>query len=315
MVILQPALLRTQAQKLLQKAAYNPKTLVLIHAGVSLGASLLVSVLNFLLEFGIAETGGLSGLGMRSVLTSVQAILELAVSVVLPFWNIGLLFAALSWARGENARPGQLLQGFRRAGTLLGFYFVQGGLYFVLGMAVYHASTVLLMFTPYAEPLMAQLERLYASSAQLTPEITQELLTVMKPLLILFGALFTVVAIPVAYRLRFAQYGVMEGSGAVRAIVHSVRITKGAVLQLVKLDLSFWWFYLLQALTVVLCYGDQILSALGITLPFSSQAAYFLFYCLGLALQCLLLWQCQAGISTAYCLAYRALAPQPEETN
>ena len=313
MVMLQPARLKDQAYSLLDTATYNPKKLVLLHAGVSLGASLLVSILNYILEFGIAQTGGLSGMGMRSVLTSAQAILELAAGVLLPFWNIGLLFAALSWARGRNATPYYLLQGFRRFSTILGLYFVQGGIYIALGIAVYYVSSVLFMLTPYSAPFMEQLESLYESATELTPQMMTELTTHMTPLLILFGVLFAAVAIPVAYRLRFAQYAIMEGSGTVASMVHSIRITKGSVLQIVKLDLSFWWFYLLQALTVAVCYCDQILPALGISLPFSEDVSFFLFYVLGIVAQCVLLWQYQANVSTTYCLAYRALDPQPEE--
>lgn len=313
MAMLQPSRLKAQAQSRLERVSYNPKTLVLIHAGISLGASLLVSVLNFILESGIAGTGGLSGMGMRSALTSAQAILELAIQVLSPFWNLGLLFAALGWARGENATPTHLLQGFRRFPTVLGLYFVQGGIYIALGIAVSYISSLLLAFTPFAAPYMEQMEILYGSSAEITPEMLTDLKTAMTPLLILFGVLFTVVAIPVACRLRFAQYAVMEGGSTVQSIVHSVRITKGNVLKMIRLDLSFWWFYLLQALTVVLCYGDQILPALGIVLPFADEVSFFLFYVLGIVAQCILLWQYQANLSTAYCLAYRALSPQPED--
>ena len=312
MAKLQSKLLRKQARSLLQTIPYRPKKLVLIHTGVSLGASLLLSILSYVLNLGIGQTGGLSGIGLRSVLASAQAVLELGVSLVLPFWNVGLLFAALRWANGENATPTHLLQGFRRFPALLGLSFVQGGLYLVLGMAVFYISSSLFLLTPYSDALMAQLAPLMeeGSADLLAAELMEAAGTSAIPLLALAAVLFAVVAIPMFYRLRFAPYAIMEGHGTVRSMVHSVRITKGSVLQLIKLDLSFWWFYLLQALTVALCYGDQILPALGITLPLSADLGFFLFYVLGIVTQLLLLWQCQARVSTAYCLAYRMLESQ-----
>ena len=51
--------LKTAAREALDGAAYNPTKLIVIHTAIALGASLLVTALNFILETRIADTGGL----------------------------------------------------------------------------------------------------------------------------------------------------------------------------------------------------------------------------------------------------------------
>ena len=118
--------LRQRGDRCLDFAAYSPRRLVLIHTAVSLGASLVVGLLNLLFSQMIATTGGLGGMGMRSMLQTAQATLELAVTIALPFWNISLTRAALCWARGELAEPPTLLEGFRRFRSVLGVKLLTG---------------------------------------------------------------------------------------------------------------------------------------------------------------------------------------------
>ena len=136
----------------------------------------------------------------------------------------------------------------------------------------------------------------------------------MLPLLIIYGLLIGAVSIILFYRMRFADFFVMEGSGGVKAIANSFRLTRGNCLQILKLDLHFWWFYVLQGLSLVICYGDWVLSALGITLPFGPDGNFFLFYVIGILLQGILFWQYNAERLTTYCLAFDAFrSPEPVE--
>ena len=59
--------IKDAAKDALAAASYDPKKIILIHTGVSLALMLTLVVLDFLLENQISETGGLSGLGLRSV--------------------------------------------------------------------------------------------------------------------------------------------------------------------------------------------------------------------------------------------------------
>ncbi len=312
--MLQVSELHNQAKTRLQEVSGNPKKLVLIHTAIALGSSLLLTFITYLLSLLIDETGGLRGLTARSLLTTAQSVLELAVMVAMPFWQVGIFYAALQWTRKELADFGSLLQGFRRFGPVLGLQILRGILFIALGMPLSYIATAIFMLTPLAAPFLERIAPMMEqgiTSEQLetmvTPEFTAATMQAMIPLLIIFAIVYLAVAIPVFYRIRFADFAVMDNMPAGRAMVNSFNITKGSCLQVLKIDLSFWWFYLLQILSVAICYADSLLPALGVTLPVSGVTAAFLFYILGTVCQGVLLWQYEARRVTVYGLAYRTL--------
>ena len=305
--------LHNQANARLENAG-NPKRLALIHTAIALGSSLLLTLINYLLSLGIADTGGLDGVGTRTILSTAQAMLELVVILTLPFWQLGIFHTALRWAKGEAAKFSDLLQGFRRLGSAIGLLILRSILFIALAVIVLNVSTFVFMMTPFADPLTD----IYATLMEqaLTPEQLVELLTpelmasaarASIPLLIISGVLLVLVAVPAFYRIRFADYALMDGLTCGKAMVQSFTVTRGSCWQVAKLDLSFWWFYLLQMLSVALCNADLALSYLGVSLPVSGVAATLLFYALGIICQILLLWQFEAKRVTTYALAYRAL--------
>ena len=130
----------------------------------------------------------------------------------------------------------------------------------------------------------------------------------------LFG-LFLLLFLPVSYHLRLSGYFLMDApeKGAIYALISSFQYMRGNCLSMVRLDLSFLWFYVLEILVGLLCYGDIIAEALHIPLPLSPDGAYLLF--LGAYLLCqfgLYVWQ-KNYVSVTYACAYRTLAEQPEE--
>ena len=305
--------LHNQANARLEQAA-NPKGLALIHTAIALGVSFLLTLITYLLSLEIADTGGLGGLGARSVLSTAQATLELVVMLALPFWQLGIFYAALRWEKGENAEFTHLLQGFRRLGAAFGLLVLRCILFISLGVIVVNISTFLFMMTPFAEPVMEVFEPLMEQAVTpeqlwelLTPELMASATRASIPFFIMAGVLFLVVAIPVFYRTRFANFALMEGQTAGRAMIQSFIITKGSCLQVLKLDLSFWWFYVLQMLSVAICNADLLLAYLGVSLPVSGVAATVLFYALGSICQILLLWQFEAKRVTVYARAFRTL--------
>lgn len=293
----------------------STKKTVLNHTAIALGGSLLMTALNYLFSLQIADTGGLSGLGLRSLLSTAQALTELAVMVALPFWEIGLLYAALHWARGEQAGLPQLTQGFRRFGAVLGLKFLYGGIFLMLGMGLAYFSTTVFMLTPWAGSLMEIMKPIMDAAVTpeqvqtlLTPELLAQMTDAMIPLFILFGAVYALVGVPLFYRLRLSDFAVMDGMRAGNAVTHSLRITRKNCWQLVKLDLRFWWFYCLQLLCLGVSVGDKLLPLMGVSLPISADASFFLFALLGALCQLVLLWQCQGTVLTAYCLAFDAFS-------
>ncbi len=305
--------LRRQANELLGAHGTSPKKWSLTHTAISLGATLLVTAFGFLISRMIVDTGGLSGIGTQTMLSTVQSALELAVILLLPFWEIGILRAALGWRKGEQVGFSHLTEGFRRFGSVLATRVWSGALYIAVGFAIFYFSMFLFLMTPWAgnlEAVYAQLPQVSTMEellALMTPELTAQLAPAMIPMFVIFGVLIAAVYAYLFYRMRFADFFVMEGGGGVKAIVKSFQLTQGNCLQLLKLDLHFWWFYLLQGLSVVLSYGDALLTTLGITLPFGADGNFFLFYILGIVLQTVLFWQLNAQRLTTYCLAFDAL--------
>ncbi len=309
-----PSDLSRQAKTLLARSLYDPKKLVLLHTAVSLGVTLLMTALGYLFSLQIADTGGLAGMGTRSILTTIQSVLEFLVMVLLPFWEIGILFSALRWADGEQTSPPDLLRGFHRFRAVLGLRLLQGVVFLALSMTVIYTCTFLYMMTPYAAHLEELMEPLLMGSDPeilMSEEWMNTVVEAMMPLLTVSWVIVAVLAIPVFYRLRFADYAVLEGTPAFRSLIKSVRLTKRNWRHLLKIDLHFWWFYLLQILTVAVSYGDMILQSLGISLPLTRDGSFFLFYIAGIVCQCLLLWQYQGKRLTTYCLLYRSIDPQP----
>jgi len=83
---------------------------------------------------------------------------------------------------------------------------------------------------------------------------------------------------------------------------------------LVRLDLSYWWFYLLCFLTTSLGYGDMLLSGLGITLPMNANVAFFLFYVVSLLAQFAVLYFHGNRVYATYAVFYDALRhPVPKD--
>lgn len=290
-------------------AAPGHQKLVLISAGAAAALSLAVSALNFILQGQIAGTGGLGGLGLRSVLSTVQSLLSLAMTLVLPFWSLGYVSAVLKLSRGEGASPDTLLDGFRRLGPALRLLLLTEVLYIVLGVVCVNAGSVLFSLTPLVRPLYDLMLPMLTDPNALEALDTGALLEAAAPMLIGCLVLFAAVAIPLSYRLRMARLRLMDdpGAGAFAALRSSSRMMKGSCLQLLRLDLSFWWFYLAEAAVMVLGYGDVLIPALGISLPMASDAAYFLFYVLGLLAQLGLYLFARNRVEVTYAKAYDAL--------
>lgn len=308
--------LRQQAIHKLE-AAPNRGRLILLFAGISAGLSLAVGIVSMILDSQIAGTGGLSGLQLRGVLSTVQSLLSIAVLVFMPFWNLGYTSVALKLGRGEAASDKDLLNGFRRFGPALRLMLLRQVVNFAIAFAAMQVAGIAFSMTPWAATFYTQLDAgtLLNSSGAVDEAAMDALLPVMIPYLIIVGALILVALIPVTYRLRMAEFQLMDEPkcGAVLAMLLSNRMMKGRCMQLFKLDLSFWWYYLANILVTVLCYADVLLPLLGIALPFSPEVGFLLFYILAQAAQVLLYWRCRNQVDCTYVAAYDALRAEPAQ--
>ncbi len=322
MDILNSRELKARTRETLSSAACDHKKLVLIHTGIIVGINILVSLLQLYLNQQISSAGGLSGLGTRTILETAQRVLQYAVNLALPFWEIGLIFVALRLARGEQAEFYHLAEGFRRLGPVLRLYLLEGFIYMGAGMISMYVGAFLYSVTPLALPMQklilpvvesgGSVEEVYAVLDTMS---VQELFNMFLPALILIGVIFLVLALFLRYRFRMAQFLVMDqpGTGAMMALLASSRMTKHYRMKLLRLDLSFWWFYILVALSGAVMYADTLLGYAGIELPLSADAMWIICYILGCLIQLVIYRRYYGYVQTTYATAYEVLRTRPAE--
>lgn len=312
------ALKQTAASRL-SEASFDPRLLILIHTGVSVGSTLLITLINYILQQQINGTGGLSGIGLRSILATAQSALQLASIFLMPFWEIGMLYAAMQIARKQPARPADLPAGFRRFGPVLRLTLLRAAIVFAILTFCINIGSGIFLMTPLSDPMLDILQPLLENAASSNaPSISMDEATLSAlmestlPLLPIILGLFLLTAAPILYRLRMAEYLIMEEkkTGALSALITSWRMTRGRALALFRLDLSFWWFYALQAGAVVLSYGDGIAAGLKITLPVSAGTAALISYLLYGAAMLALFWRFGSYVQTTYAVAYDTLRYQ-----
>ena len=306
--------LKQQAENSLSRSVCDPKRLLLIHIGVMTVASLLLTVIDYVLQLQIDATGGLSGIATRSMLSTVSAVLQLMFFALAPFWQAGYIRVSLAVARGEQADTDSLFSGLRRFGPILRLYLLQTLVFGALMIGSNYASSFLYLLTPWGRGMLGQLTSILEQSGSLpTEESLGSLSQHGVPMLILAGVVFLILAIPTFYRMRLSLYRVMDGqTKALQAILESVKLTKGRWFSLMKLDLSFWWFYALEVAIGLIGYMDLLLALAGHPLPWSEALGFFLPYILYLLLQLgFQLWQ-KNRVAVTYAHAYEVLS-KPRE--
>lgn len=317
--------LKPAAEDALREARYSPRRLVLIHTGVTLAVGLLLSILTYALDLGIAQTGGLSGIQTRATLESLQSIVNMVSLIALPFWEIGFLAVAFRFARRQELHTGTLLGGFRHFGPVLRGMVLKGIVAFIVMFVTVQVLATIYMFTPAAQPLYSfTMEQ--AEMGIVDPTVLMEneeyMALVMKAVpWVLAGVL--ILELPVLYFLRFTDYVLMDRPerGALFAVFTSFRLVWQNFKAILKLDLHFWWFYALELLIALLSYGHQLLDMAGLDLDANGDTMVFVFYILSVLCQLgLYVWK-KNDVFTTYALAYDtmmqppvALQKQPETT-
>ena len=132
-----------------------------------------------------------------------------------------------------------------------------------------------------------------------------------------FGGILLVLVIPASYRLRLAQYLLMENKalGAWRAIRTSSKVMRRNCFKMLFLDLSYWWYYLIPMLLIVPAYADVLLPLLKLELPVDPAVLYIAGNVIYVLLS--LIFECAARprVQTTYALAYDALLDAYRQAN
>lgn len=304
--------LKQAACNSLAAANGRDQKLVLIYAGVSAVFSLLISVVDYLLGSGISDTGGLSGMGLRSILSTAQTVLPAMQLLLIPFWELGFFHVTLKLARKEQPEPEDLFWGFRNLGLSARYLLLRTGLYVAAAFAGSYVGTQVFLFTPWATPLMDMILNGAADEAAMAQTMAQ----VQLPLLLFNAAFFLLFLIPMLLRYRLAGLILIDHpeNGALVALRGSRRMTRGNCKALLRLDLSLWWFYAVDLLLLAVAYSDQLLPLLGVELPVSADVAFFVSYIISLALQVGWYSFALARVQVTYVHAYEALKnPEPQQ--
>jgi len=304
-----------EARQTLAGARGDLKQIVLIYLGIITVLSLAASGVSVLLSDRIATTGGLSNMGLRSVLSTAQTLLPMVQALVLLGLEIGYCDVAMRICRKEPVSRDTLLGGFHRFFPLLRAVLLQGVLYIALGVMSLYASVYIFLMLPVSADFQKLMMPLVQSTTTLNGTITLDEATMMAaseaimPTLWIFAVLFLMVFLPMYYRYRMVTYCLVDQSRprALLAMHQSRMLMHRNRFALLKLDLSLWWFYGLQILAMVICYGDMLLALAGITLPWSATVSYFVFLILSLAVQFAAYYFCMNRVAVTYAVAYETL--------
>lgn len=279
----------------------NLRRQALLYSAVALGVSFLLTAVNFMLSRQIEGTGGLAGMRMRTVLSSAQMLLTIASTVLLPFWDMGFYAVALDVSRHEQPETGRLLEGFYRFGRVLGFLLLHTLFLSLLAVVVFYGATMVYMLSPLGDRIFRAMEPIVQNLDPQNPDLTalESMLPHMIPLYITAGLAALAFVLPAAYRLRLGQWFLMDKELTGRqALQASSRVMKGKRWGLFKLDLQFWWYYLLQAVAMAVAYADTVIPGL------EGDLAFFGCYVVSLGLQFTLSVLVMPRVQVSYAIFY-----------
>lgn len=298
-----------------EAVARNPAAtkLVAIHSSIPALISLVLTAISYFLSLQISDTGGLGGMGVRSMLESLQMMLQVANLAFTLFWSMSYVRIISRWAKGELAQMGDLWEGFRHFGPVLRSWLLKGAVYFAVCFVATQVSSILYSVSPAMENFQIMFEKILADATYMPSE--EELMDFAVSYLPFLGIALLVLGLPVLYRLRMMDFALMDDpkAGAFGALRSSLTLTRHNCLKLLKLDLRFWWFYLLELLVTCLYYGDWILALVGVDLGIAPELLLFIACAVGLLCQTVLyIWR-KNQVSTAYAVVYQQLKPKKEE--
>ena len=298
----------------------NANQIIFVYIGILTLTSVLVAGINYCLGLQIAKTGGLSNMGLRSMLSTIQSVLPMLQGVLSMCLQMGYTAAMMRISRQQYTSVHTLKLGFDRFWLLLRTAILQSCLYMLACIAAFWISAQVFLFTPMADtaadimaPAIA--DGMLAMDILLEEPLYSQLLQAMIPLFVIFGVLYLALLLPIAYGLRMVNYIIVDKPGLSAAAVlrESRKMMKGNRIRLVKLDLSLWLWYLLTVLTAVVGYGDSLLPMVGIALPISGEAAYFLFYGISLAVQFALFVWLRNKVEVTYVQFYDHIRPKEQQ--
>lgn len=300
------------------KTGKEPQKVVLIYAAILAAAALAGNLAGYLLGGQISQAVGLQGMNTRAVLSTATVVVTIAQLLLVEGLALGYCAAMLRIARGQYASGSTLKAGLERLWLLVRTRLLEGVILTAMSFALCMVVVNIYLLTPFSNRLVLSKMPL-VEAGELTTEAMLSLWSTAYQVLLPVTVLYVVALIPLLWYFsavyRLVDYLLIEKPqlGALGALQESRRRMRGSMRMLLRVDLSFWWYYLLQATTKVL-YPGLILAALGVTLSVSPTVFLVAALVIYLAADFAVRYFFSNRVAVTYALFYDSLCPKEAET-
>lgn len=298
------------------KTGKEPQKVVLIYAAILAAAALAGNLAGYLLDGQISQAVGLQGMNTRAVLSTANVVVTIAQLLLVEGLALGYCAAMLRIARGQYASGSTLKAGLERLWLLVRTRLLEGVILTAMSFALCMVVVNIYMLTPFSNRLLLSMMPL-VEAGELTTEAMLSLWSTAYQVLLPVTVLYVVALIPLLWYFsavyRLVNYLLIEKPqlGALGALQESRRRMRGSKRMLLRVDLSFWWYYLLQAATKAL---GLILAALGVTLSVSPTVFLVAALVIYLAADFAVRYLFSNRVAVTYALFYDSLCPKEAET-
>lgn len=307
--------------KYLKKKAANrlqsgkdPKKVVLVYAGIVAASSLVVTVVRNLLDSQISQTGGIQNIGTRSMLTTADTVLTIAQLLLMMCLTLGYTGSMLRIARGQYASPNSLKAGAERIWLLLRTRLLQGLILAAASFSLCFLVVNVCLLTPLSSRLIAVMGSMSAEALLADDIALLSLYSAMLPIMLIYLAALVPLLWYFSCTYRMVDYLLIDRPqlGAFGALRESRRMMQGNMKMMFRVDLSFWWYYVLQAVVTALVYLNMVLALFGLGLP--ADVLYWGTIVLYLAADFAVRYFFSNKVAVTYALFYDTLCPKQEQS-
>lgn len=305
--------LKKKASNRLQ-SGNDPKKVVLVYAGIVALSSLVVTVVQDLLDSQISQTGGIQNIGTRSMLTTADTVLTIAQLLLVMCLTLGYTGSMLRIARGQYASPNSLKAGGERIWVLLRTRLLQMLIMTAAAFALCFLVINVCLLTPLSNRVIAVMGTVSAEALLADDLALMGLYSAMLPIMLIYLVALVPLLWYFSCTYRMVDYLLIDRPqlGAFGVLRESRRMMQGNMKMMLRVDLSFWWYYLLQALVSVLVYLNMVLAPFAIGLP--PEVLYWGTVVLYLAADFALRYFFSNKVAVTYALFYDSLCPKQEQS-
>lgn len=305
--------LKKKASNRLQ-SGNDPKKVVLVYAGIVALSSLVVTVVQDLLDSQISQTGGIQNIGTRSMLTTADTVLTIAQLLLVMCLTLGYTGSMLRIARGQYASPNSLKAGGERIWVLLRTRLLQMLIMTAAAFALCFLVINVCLLTPLSNRVIAVMGTVSAEELLSNGLALIALYSAMLPIMLIYLVALVPLLWYFSCTYRMVDYLLIDRPqlGAFGVLRESRRMMQGNMKMMLRVDLSFWWYYLLQALVSVLVYLNMVLAPFAIGLP--PEVLYWGTVVLYLAADFALRYFFSNKVAVTYALFYDSLCPKQEQS-